>query len=166
MIFDLDPSRESFAEVRGAALLLREILGELSLRPFVKVTGSRGLHVVVPIRRSDPFDVVYEVAASIARRAIDDRPNVLTMEFMKAKRGDRIFVDINRNAYAQTAVAPYTVRARPGAPVAVPLDWDEVRDRRLRPDGFSMSDALERPDHWRGMRAAARSLANAKRAMS
>lgn len=164
MMFDLDPSRDNFDDVRRTALLLRDVLRDEGLVPFVKATGSRGLHIVVPIRRSHPFDVVHEIAASIAQRIIDERPEILTMEFTKAKRGGRIFVDIHRNAYAQTAVAPYSVRPRPGAPVAVPLAWEEVEDRSLTPDGFSMRDALSRPPHWRGFRRAARALSARLRA--
>jgi bifunctional non-homologous end joining protein LigD len=157
IIFDLDPSQEDFAEVRRTALRLREMLEEFGLVPFVKTTGSRGLHVVVPIRPVLGFEVVYGIAAAVAARIAEERPTKLTTEFMKAKREGRIFLDINRNAYAQTAVAPYSVRPLRGAPVAAPVTWEEVADRRLRPDGFSMKKALERPDQWTGFRRAARS---------
>jgi bifunctional non-homologous end joining protein LigD len=161
MIFDLDPTQDDFAEVRRTALLLRDLLTDLGLVPFVKTSGSRGLHVVVPLRRSKPFEAVRDAAAAIAERTAAQRPSLLTTEFMKNKREGRIFIDINRNAYAQTAVAPYSVRARRGAPVAVPLSWDEVSEAALRPDGFSMRDALERPDPWTGFRRSARALPRA-----
>jgi bifunctional non-homologous end joining protein LigD len=165
MIFDLDPSRKNFADVRATALALADATRDLGLVPFVKTTGSRGLHVVVPVRPSEDFGVVWEVAATISDRLIAERPKILTREFLKAKREGRIFLDVNRNAYAQTVVAPYSVRPLAGAPVAVPLEWDEVADRRLRPDGFSMRDALERPAVWAGMRRSARSLGPAMRAL-
>lgn len=165
MIFDLDPSSEDFAEVRRTALRLREMLADLGFVPFVKSTGSKGLHVVVPIRPVLDFDEVYRLAAAVAGRIAAERPKLLTTEFRKAKREGRIFLDINRNAYAQTAVAPYSVRPRPGAPVAVPLAWPEVEDRRLRPDGFSMRDALERTDPWNGFKRAARSPMKAARTL-
>jgi bifunctional non-homologous end joining protein LigD len=165
IIFDLDPSKKDFAEVRRTALRLREMLGELGLVPYVKTTGSRGLHVVTPIRPLLSFDVVYGIAEVIAKRLEAERPTKLTTQFMKAKRGGRIFLDINRNAYAQTAVAPYSVRPLPGAPVAAPVTWKEVADRRLRPDGFSMRAALERPDKWTGFRRAARSPIPVARAL-
>ena len=161
MIVDLDPTTEDFSEVRDAALMFRSLFEDLGLVPFVKATGSRGLHVAAPIRPSVSFEVVHEVAARIAQRAIDAHPDLLTMEFYKAKRGSRIFADVHRNGFGATAVAPYSVRPLKGAPVAVPLDWKEVEDKRLKPDGFSMRDALERPDHWKGFRAAARSLGRA-----
>jgi bifunctional non-homologous end joining protein LigD len=87
------------------------------------------------------------------------------MEFYKAKRGDRIFADVHRNGFGATAVAPYSVRPRPGARVAAPLTWDEVRERTLKPDGFSMAAALKRPDHWKRFRAGARSLAKTVKAL-
>ena len=165
MIVDLDPTTENFSEVREAALLFRELFEELDLVPYVKTTGSRGLHVAVPIRPKFGFDVVHEVAVRVAQRAIDAKPDLLTMEFYKAKRGERIFADVHRNGFGATAVAPYSVRPRDGAPVAAPLAWDEVSDRKLRPDGFRMKDALERPDHWKGFRKSARGLAKAAKTL-
>jgi bifunctional non-homologous end joining protein LigD len=165
MIFDLDPAGDDFPEVRLTAIMLREVLVDAGLVPFVKTTGSKGLHVAVPIRPAEPFEVVHETARSIAGRLVAERPDTLTLEFMKAKREGRIFMDVNRNAYAQTAVAPYSVRPLRGAPVAVPLEWDDVHDRRLRPDGFSMQDALRRDDPWRGFRRAARSLSRARKSL-
>ena len=165
MIVDLDPTTDDFSQVRETALIFRDIIEDLDLVPYVKTTGSKGLHIVVPIRPTFGFDVVHEVAARIAQRAIDQRPDVLTMEFYKAKRGDRIFADVHRNGFGATAVAPYSVRPRPGAPVAAPLTWDEVRERTLKPDGFSMAAALKRPDHWKGFRASARSLAKTVKAL-
>lgn len=165
IIFDLDPSKEDFAEIRRTALRLREMTSELGLVPFVKTSGSKGLHVVVPIKPALEFDVVWEMAAAVARQLAAERPKTLTTEFMKAKRAGRIFLDVNRNAYAQTAVAPYSVRPLRGAPVAVPLAWEEVEDRHLRPDGFSMQEALERDDPWTGLRRAARSPIKAASAL-
>lgn len=166
IIFDLDPADEDdFAEVRRTALRIREMTSELGFVPFVKASGSKGLHVVVPIKPVLGFETIWELAAELARRLAAERPKTLTTEFMKAKRAGRIFLDVNRNAYAQTAVAPYSVRARPGAPVAVPLHWDEVADRRLRPDGFSMREALTRDDPWAGFKPAARSPLKAARTL-
>lgn len=158
MVVDLDPTTEDFNEVRKAALLFRDVFSDLDLVPFVKTTGSRGLHVVAPIRARFGFDVVHEVAVRIAQRVIAENPKLLTLEFYKEKRGTKIFADVHRNGYGATAVAPFSVRPRRGAPVAVTLSWDEVADRKLRPDGFSMSDALERPDHWKNFHTSARSL--------
>lgn len=162
MIFDLDPSTERFAEVRKAALRMRELLEELGLTPFIKSTGSRGLHVVVPLDRKSAFDEVRGFAREIARHLASEDPKRLTVETRKNKRKNRIFVDWLRNANGQTAVAPYAVRARPGAPVAMPLDWDEVEDPKLKPDRYSIKDALKEVEDGRdplkGWRRRARSL--------
>lgn len=167
MMFDLDPSTERFAEVRKAALRMRELMKELGLVPFVKSTGSRGLHVIVPLDRKAAFDEVRVFAREIARHLADEDPKRLTVETLKKKRGDRIFVDWLRNANGQTAAAPYAVRARPGAPVAMPLDWDEVEDPKLKPDRYSMKDALKEVEDGRdplkGWRRRARSLAGQAR---
>jgi bifunctional non-homologous end joining protein LigD len=167
LIFDLDPAGDDFDNVRSTALSLRELLGDLGLVPFVKTTGSKGLHIVVPLRPSEGFDLVWKFAHAVGERLVAAEPQVLTLEFMKAKRRGRIFFDVNRNSYAQTAVAPFSVRPKPGAPVAVTLDWSEVSDRRLRPDGFSMQAALKRDDAWEGFRRSARSVGpSARRLMS
>lgn len=163
LIFDLDPSGDDFDQVRDTALGLRDFLGDLGLVPFVKTTGSRGLHVVVPLRPTEGYEGVYRFARGVAERMIAERPDVLTLEFMKAKRRGRIYFDIDRNAYAQTAVAPFSVRPLKGASVAVTLDWSEVESKRLRPNGFSMSDALKRDDAWEGFRRAARNVGPAAR---
>ena len=161
MVVDLDPTTDDFGLVRETALTFRGLFEDVGLVPFVKTTGSRGLHVVAPIRPKHGFEVVHEVAVRLAQRAIDEKPDVLTMEYLKANRGNRIFVDVHRNAYGATAVAPFSVRPRRGAPVAVTLSWDEVGDRKLKPDGFSMKDALDRPDHWKSFHSSGRSLARA-----
>ncbi len=166
LIFDLDPSGEDFDQVRETALGLRDLLADLGLVPFVKTTGSRGLHVVVPLRPSEGYEGVYGFARGVAERMIAEEPDVLTLEFMKAKRKGRIYFDIDRNAYAQTAVAPFSVRPLKGAPVAVTLDWSEVEIKRLRPNGFSMQEALSRDDAWEGFRRSARSVGPAARRLA
>ena len=133
LIFDLDPPGDDrFGDVRRVALRLRAILADdLGLTSFVKTTGSRGLHVLVPLNGREDFDAVREFARQVAGVLAAAEPELVTVEQRKDARGDRIYADIMRNGYAQTAVAPYSVRARPGAPVAVPLHWDEVTDPEL-----------------------------------
>src|SRR2546429_3930634 len=123
LIFDLDPSREPFAEVRAAARALGDLLRDLGLVPFAMTTGSRGLHVVVPLRRREPFDTVRAFAREVAGTLVAGEPTRLTTAHRKADRGNRIFVDVNRNGYAQHAVAAYAVRPLATAPVATPLQW-------------------------------------------
>ena len=167
LIIDLDPSDGRPAEVRRSATKMGELLRELGLEPFAMSTGSRGYHVVAPLERRQDFDAVRAFARDIAELAAAREPKRLTIEQRKAKRGGRILIDVMRNAYAHTAVAPYSVRARPGAPVAAPLDWDELSAASTRPDRWTLKSLprrLERDgDPWRQMRSAARPLTAAKK---
>src|SRR5205823_14188813 len=113
---------------------------------FPKTTGGKGLHVMVPLDRRWRFDEVRGFADRLGAVLVADDPRRLTMEFRKEKRGDRLFVDMGRNAYAQHAVAPYAVRPRDAAPVATPLDWSEVEDRRLKPERFTIKAVAKRID--------------------
>jgi len=163
VVFDLDPSTTDFAPVRAAAQACADVLRDLGLAPYLKTTGSRGLHIVTPLTRGPDFDTVRRFARDVAEIVVADDPAHRTVEQRKDKRGDRIYVDVMRNAYAQTAAAPYTVRARRGAPVATPLEWDELSGRGLRPDRFGLRDVpkrvAEQGDPWTGIRRHARSLA-------
>jgi bifunctional non-homologous end joining protein LigD len=162
IVFDLDPSTRDFAPVRAAARACADVLDDLGLASYLKTTGSRGLHVVVPLSRGADFDTARQFARDVAAVVAADDPDHRTVEQRKDKRGDRIYLDVMRNAYAQTAVAPYAVRARRGAPVATPLEWDELRGRGLKPDQFTIRDVPKRiaelGDPWAGMRRRARSL--------
>ena len=160
MIFDLDPDAdEGFALVRRTARELGDVLREAGVEPFAMLTGSRGIHVVVALQRRYSFEQVRDAAVAVGSELVARRPKDLTMEFYKRKRDGRLFVDVNRNGYAATAVPPYGVRPRPGAPVATPLAWDELSDRRLKAQRYTIRTVLERdPDVWAGLRRAAGSL--------
>jgi bifunctional non-homologous end joining protein LigD len=162
IIFDLDPSTSDFAVVKATARAFADVLDDLGLASYLKTTGSRGLHVVVPVSRSQDFDTVRQFARDVAEVVAADDPDHRTVEARKTKRGDRIYLDVMRNAYAQTAVAPYAVRARRGAPVATPLEWDELDGRRLRADRFTVREVpkrvAEQGDPWADIRRHARSL--------
>jgi bifunctional non-homologous end joining protein LigD len=153
LVFDLDPSRDDLAEIRRATRLLGELLDALGLTTFLKTTGSRGYHVHVPLRPRKRFDDVREFAKSVARHLVDADPELFTVEQRKAKRGGRLYVDVMRNGYGQTAVPPYAVRARAGAPVSTPIEWDELS--RVTPDQHTMSSVPrrlgQRSDPWRDM---------------
>ncbi len=140
LIFDLDPPDDHrFDDVRVCALRLGELLSdELGLPTFVKTTGGNGLHVHVPLSESEDFHAVREFARQVTGLLAVRKPDLITTEQRKDKRGPRIYADIMRNAYAQLAIAPYSVRARPGAPVATPLSWDEVEDKSLSPEQFTL----------------------------
>jgi bifunctional non-homologous end joining protein LigD len=167
LIFDLDPPDVSgaFATVRATALKLHKLFDRLGLVAFVQTTGSRGLHVVAPLVPGPDQDEVLAFAHAVAQRLAESDPGRLTTEIRKAKRGKRLYLDVARNGYAQTVVAPYSVRARPGAPVATPLDWEEVRTTRLAPDRWTITNVFRRlgakADPWRGMDRHARPLGDA-----
>jgi bifunctional non-homologous end joining protein LigD len=162
MVFDLDPPGESFGPVRKAARHLRDLLRTLGLHPFLMTTGSTGAHVRVPLRRGPDFEPVREFARGVARHLAQAHPDTLTTQVRKNKRGGRLFLDVGRNAYGQTAVAPYSLRPRRRASVATPLDWDELENPRLAGDSFTIQSIPrrldQRSDPWKGMGRHGRSL--------
>ncbi len=167
VVFDFDPSTADFAAVRSAALRCGALLEDLGLAAFVMSTGSRGLHVWAPLRGPADFEQTRRFARGAAEVMVEREPDALTLEQRKAKRGDRVLIDVMRNGYAQTAVAPYAVRARPGAPVATPLRWRELRDAGLRSDTYTIANLFARlqatGDPWAGMGRHGRHLAPAQR---
>ncbi|MDF1606482.1 non-homologous end-joining DNA ligase [Nocardioides sp. YIM 152315] len=165
MVFDLDPSDDNLRKVRRATRMVGEFLDDLGLTPYLKTTGSRGYHVVVPLRPAADFDEVRGFARAVAERLVERDPHLLTLEARKAKRGDRVLVDIMRNGYGQTAVPPYAVRARPGAPVSAPIGWDELS--RVTPAQVTVANLSRRlaakEDPWRGWRRHASGLGRAQK---
>lgn len=159
MIFDLDPSNVPFRTVCAVAKLLRSILVKQGFHPYVMTTGSKGLHVTVPLKPVRGFNAVRKVAHSIALQCATANSKLVTVEQRKAKRGKRVFIDIQRNGYAQTAVPPYAVRARSNASVATPLEWKELDSTSLRPDLYTVRGIFQRlqkvGDPWQGMQKAA-----------
>jgi bifunctional non-homologous end joining protein LigD len=167
LIFDLDPPGDDFGPVRSAAGKIRCLLDELNLDSFPMTTGSRGLHVVVPLNRKDDFDTVRQFAQQAADLVAEKHADELTVEPRKNKRGNRLYVDTNRNGYAQTGVAPYSIRARRGAPVATPLDWRELANPELTAQTYTMTNIFRRlgnmDDPWQGLNRRGRSLDGARR---
>lgn len=162
MVFDLDPAGDDFAVVRDVAFQMRALLDELGLASFLKTTGSRGLHVVLPLDRKLPFDEVREVARAIAEEMVRRDPDHVTTEFLKKDRGSRLFLDVNRNGTAQTAVPAFAIRAKDGAPVAMPITWKELEDPKVQARTWTIRNACERmtsvSDPWAGFTKAAKSL--------
>jgi bifunctional non-homologous end joining protein LigD len=161
LTLDFDPSGGGFPDVRAAARAAGDRLRDLGLVPYAMTTGSRGVHVVCPLRRGPEFPEVHAFARSLAEEMVADDPRHLTLEWRKADRGKKIYVDVNRIAYAQHAVAPYAVRPRASAPVAAPLHWEELSDRSLKPDRWTVTTIgprLEDGDPWHGMTRRARAL--------
>src|SRR3954463_14947407 len=168
LIVDFDPSGGGFADVRAAAREAGHRLRDAGLAAYAMVTGSRGIHVVCPIKRGPSFGEVHGYARALAEAMVEANPRRLTLEWKKVDRGKRIYIDVNRIAYAQHAVAPYGVRARDKAPVAMPIHWEELGDRGLRPDRWTVKTAAARiaseGDPWKGMMRRARKLPAAARA--
>jgi bifunctional non-homologous end joining protein LigD len=169
LIIDFDPQIDDFAAIREAALLCGDLYRECGLEPFAMVTGSRGIHVVAPLRRTTDHAAVAPVAKAMAAELVRRDPDRLTTEFTIANRGERIYVDAGRVRWGHTAVAPYSVRARAGAPVATPLRWEELHDPGLRPDGWTLRTVPERlaahGDPWAQIGEHARALGAARRAL-
>jgi bifunctional non-homologous end joining protein LigD len=168
IVFDLDPpGADQFPGACSTALALRSLLeDELGLAAFVKTTGGKGLHVHVPLRAEQDFDSARGFARDVAGLLVSREPEQMTTEQRRQARGGRVYLDIMRNAYAQLAVAPYSVRARQGAPVATPLHWDEVK-AGFAPGQFTIRTIgarIDTADHpWAGMTRRRRGLAGPRR---
>lgn len=167
MIYDLDPPGNDFEPVREGARLLKSILDDLELDSYLKTTGSHGLHVVVPLVPIEPFDRVRALAREIAGVMAGREPEKYTTEQRKDKRKGRLFIDTLRNAYAHTAVAPYSVRALHKAPIAAPLFWEELRDNKLNAQSYNIRNIFKRLDHvgdpWKEIHRHPQSLDAARR---
>jgi bifunctional non-homologous end joining protein LigD len=152
MCIDIDPESGEFADAARAGLLVKEVLDALQLASFPKTSGSRGLHILVPLRRGAVVDEVLSFARSLLARVAAAHPDELTVEHSVAKRGGRVYLDPFRNGFLQTVVAPYSVRRREHAPISTPLSWSEVRTNLL-PARFTIRNfhqRLRRPDPWEG----------------
>jgi bifunctional non-homologous end joining protein LigD len=143
-VIDLDPSADEPDVLRAAALAVRDALLELGFTSWVKTSGSKGFHVVVPLTLKATFHDASELAERVASIVIDRDPAHLTREFAKADRGHRIFIDTGRNRGGATFAAPYTVRARPGAPISAPCTWDEIERGAVHPQSFTLRTMAER----------------------
>jgi bifunctional non-homologous end joining protein LigD len=167
LVLDLDPQGDDFEVVRATALDFKQLLDELQLSAFLKTTGSRGLHIVVPLQRRETFDSVRAFGRDLASIIVGQDPQTRTMEQLKANRGNRVFIDTNRNGYAQLVAPAYAVRPRPGAPVSVPLSWSELGRKNLRSNSFTIRNVFDRldkgSDPWRDFWGSAISLTGARR---
>jgi bifunctional non-homologous end joining protein LigD len=164
-VFDLDPSEDEPEVLRTAAMALRDLLNELGLASWVKTSGSKGFHIVVPLDSQTGFDEVSRFAHAVGAILVKRDPKHLTQEFSKADRGGRILVDTGRNGYSATFAAAYAVRAKPGAPVSAPCTWEEIERGGLEPRTFTLRTMADRVaefgDLWAGMHKRRRSLRRA-----
>jgi bifunctional non-homologous end joining protein LigD len=164
-VFDLDPSVDDVGAVRRAALDLRDLLAELGLPSWVKTSGSKGFHLVVPLDGKTPIGAAAQFADAAGEAFVRRAPDRLTREFSKADRGDRIYVDTGRNGYSATFAAAYTVRAKPGAPISAPCTWEEIERGSVEPRSFTLRNMPARIDTagdlWADMRRRGRALTRA-----
>jgi bifunctional non-homologous end joining protein LigD len=164
-VFDLDPSIDDSGMLKTAALSLRDLLEELGLSSWVKTSGSKGFHIVVPLDGDADMGQVSGFAHHVGQLLVRRDPERLTQEFSKADRGRRIYVDTGRNGYSATWAAPYTVRAKPGAPVSAPCTWKEIETDAVHPQSFTLRTMSARVaacgDLWSGMERRRRSLTRA-----
>jgi bifunctional non-homologous end joining protein LigD len=160
-VFDLDPSVDDPVALRTATLQLRDLLTELGLPSWVKTSGSKGFHIVVPLDRQMEMGMVAGFAQGVGALLVKREPATLTQEFHKADRGGRILVDTGRNGYSATFAAPYAVRAKEGAPVSAPCTWDEI-ESGIGPRSVTLRTMPGRlaslGDVWADMRRTKRSL--------
>lgn len=156
VIFDLDPAPDvNWSRVSDAAVMLRDLLADLGLTTFIKLSGGKGLHVVAPIERRASWDKVENFAREIAVRIAESRPDDFVATMSKAKRTGKIFIDYLRTQRGATCVAPWSPRARPSAPLSIPIDWSELPLIQAG-DQFTIPAAqerLKRPDAWAEMSA-------------
>jgi bifunctional non-homologous end joining protein LigD len=161
-VFDLDPSRDDAAAVRRAALELRDLLDELTLPSWIKTSGSEGYHIVVPLDGKTHISRVARFANAAGTVFVQRAADRLTQEFSKSDRAGRIYVDTGRNGHGATFAAPYTVRAKPGAPVSAPCSWSEIERGLVNPGTFTLRNMPDRVanvgDVWADMRRRGRSL--------
>ncbi|HZJ45758.1 MAG TPA: non-homologous end-joining DNA ligase [Pyrinomonadaceae bacterium] len=165
-VFDLDPATDSEVErVCAASLKLRDLLTELGLPGWVKTSGSKGFHIVVPLDKKSDFGTVFRFANRVGKILVDRDPANLTQEFSKSDRGGRILVDTGRNGYSATFACAYAVRARTGAPVSAPCSWAEVESMKVGPRTFTLRNMPERiaqvGDLWGNLLRKRRSLTRA-----
>lgn len=144
IILDLDPSDNDFEKVRQTAFILKDLLDEWGLPSFLKTTGSRGLHIHVPLRLGEKFAAVKEIAHHWARELETRAGEIATLEKRKDNRGDKVFIDYLRNDYGMTAVVPYSLRAQEEASVATPIAWEELGDSKLGPKSYTLNNIFRR----------------------
>lgn len=163
MVFDLDPDPAvAWRDVMAAAQRTHDRLAELGLASFLKTSGGKGLHVVVPLARRHDWEEVKEFSRAVSESLAEDDPALFTTKMAKKERGGRIFIDYLRNGSGATTVAAYSVRAKPGAPVSTPLHWDELGGR-LKPLSFHVSNVARRlrglhSDPWTALRRTSQNL--------
>ncbi|HEY3595883.1 MAG TPA: hypothetical protein VGL13_18490, partial [Polyangiaceae bacterium] len=145
-VFDLDPSRDDAAELRAATLEVRGLIEELGLVSWVKTSGSKGFHIVIPLDGEAAFDTVWEFGQTCGALLVKRNPARFTQQFLKVDREGRILVDTGRNGYGATFAAVYAVRPKRGAPISAPCTWSEVESGAATPQAFALRTMARRMD--------------------
>lgn len=163
MIFDLDPAEGlTFADIQSVAKKIKQKLDGLNIPTLCMLTGSRGAHIVVPLKRVHTFDEVRTFAHTIAQQLAEEFPKLITVDMHKEKRGKRVFVDWLRNGFGSTGIAPYAVRAHEKAPVAMPVTWDKLLSPGMSSQHYTIANAMHHintvGDVWQSMQKHAVSL--------
>lgn len=167
LIFDLDPSVvKDFASVIKVAIIIRDLLEQVGLTPHIMTTGSHGMHVVAPIKTTVDFKYAKKFADGCARIILKQYPDLVTMQLRKDKRENKIFIDTLRNQFGATAVIPYSVRPYPKAPVATPLEWHELENKKLISQTYNIENIFDRleqigDDPWKDIYKKKKSLETA-----
>jgi bifunctional non-homologous end joining protein LigD len=167
LVFDLDPPEGKFKLAINAAKILRNFLEEdLELKTFLMTTGSKGLHVIAPLKSQEDFHEVHEFTKNIANYIADKYPDNFSTAIRKNQRKGKLYIDFLRNSYAQTSVAPYSLRAIENAPVATPLHWNELDDSTLNSQSFTINSIFKRlekiSDPWINFNDSAKSISISK----
>lgn len=145
-VIDLDPSQDDSAVLRQAALWVRDLLSELGLRSWVKTSGSKGYHIVIPLDGKSDTEDVWAFGHGLGALLVKRHPDHLTQEFIKSDRAGRILVDTGRNGYGATFAAAYAVRSKPHAPVSAPCAWNEIENGQALPQSFALRTMPARLD--------------------
>ncbi|MFW6318995.1 MAG: non-homologous end-joining DNA ligase [Bacillota bacterium] len=143
MLFDLDPSKKDLEALHTVAKAIKNELKDKGLTCFIMTSGSKGYHIIIPIKPKHDFDYVREYAKRIAESVVEKYPDLATIEMQKNNREGKIFIDYLRNAFGQTTVVPYAVRTKKGAPVATPITWDELTSS-MHPQKYTIQNIFKR----------------------
>jgi len=168
LIFDLDPPKNGFnLAVKGAKTLRKVLENDLGLKAFLMTSGSKGLHVVVPLIQKEDFNEVHALAKSIASYIARENPSIFTTSIRKDKREGRLYIDYLRNSYGQTSVVPYSIRAIENAPVATPIFWEELDDDKLSAQFWNIQNIFKRleqmEDPWKDFEGSKKSIIGAEK---
>lgn len=162
IVFDFDPIDLDLKKLKFAVKEMKKIVEHYGLIPFLMTTGSRGYHIVIPIKPKYHFDVIHEFAKKLAQELVNKYPKIMTTNPILKKRKGRIFIDYLRNSYGQTSVTPYSVRAIEKAPIATPIEWQELG--RIKPQQFTIKNIFKRlsmkGDVWKNFEKHRKTLKN------